>query len=168
MRVVFGARLVALGLAAGSVLAVPLALPASAALKPSVTCSKLAASTAIKGASATTKSSYSGCTPAGLAAGGSANVTTPAKALAGKITETITWNGGKGKTIVTQGYGGATGNGKCAKGTTRIKLSGTVKSSTGAAAKIIKAGEPISGFVCANESKQPYTTTLEPGTKLTL
>ena len=147
---------------------VALAVPASAAAKPSVSCSKLAASTTITGANATTKSTYSGCTPVGLAAGGSSNVTTPAKALAGKITETITWKGGKGTTTVSQGYGGASGNGKCAKGTSRIKLTGTVKSSTGAAAKIIKSGEPISGFVCANESKQPYTTTLEPGTKLTL
>jgi hypothetical protein len=168
MRVKFGTRALALGVGVGSLLGVSLAMPAAAALKPSVTCSKLSASTTIKGSNATTKSAYSGCTPAALAAGGASNVTTPAKALAGKITETITWKNGEGTTTVSQGYAGASGNGKCAKGTSRIKLTGSVTSSTGAAAKVIKNGEPITGFVCANESKQPYTTTLEPGTKLTL
>ena len=167
MRVSVGVRVLVIGVAAGSMLAIPLATSATA-LTPSVTCAKLSASTTIKGSNATTKSTYSGCTPAGLAAGGTSNVTTPSKQLAGKITETVTWKNGKGTTTLTQQYKGATGNGKCAAGTSRVQLFGSVKSSTGAAAKIIKNGEPISGFVCANEKKMPFTTSLEPGSKLKL
>jgi hypothetical protein len=55
MRISTRVRALAIGVAAGSMLAVPLAAPASA-LTSSVACAKLTASTAISGKNATTKS----------------------------------------------------------------------------------------------------------------
>ena len=123
-----------------------------------------------RGTNATTKSTLATCKPAGLAAGGSSSVTTPAKNLFGKITSTLTWNGGKGTTTMVEQYktAAAGSKSKCAKGLSHELLTGTTKSSTGAAAKIIKAGEPISASVCTNTSKQPYVSTLEPGTTFKL
>src|SRR5439155_17329622 len=141
--------------------------PASA-LTPSVACSKLTASTTISGSNATTKASLSVCTPSKLSAGATSKVTTPASKLFGKITSKLTWRNGKGTTTVVEQYKTTKTQGKCPKGQSHILLTGTTKSSTGAAAKIIKAGETISGSICTNTSKQPYVSSLEPGTKFKL
>ncbi len=167
MRVSVRARALVMGVAAGSMLAVPLATPASA-LTPSVVCSKLTASTTISGSNATTKSTLSLCTPTKLSAGGTSTVTTPASKLFGKITSTIKWKNSKGTTTVVEQYQTLKTQGKCPKGQSHIKLTGTTKSSTGAAAKIIKSGETITAFICTNTSKQPYVSTLESGTKFKL
>ena len=163
-------RFAAVALAAGSLATIPLATPASAVIPPHVVCSKLVATTTIAGspAKATTKSAISMCTPAALSAGGSSTTVTPASQLFGKITNKITWKNGKGTTTVVQQYKTVTGTSKCPKGQSHIKLTGTTKTSTGAAAKIIKAGEPITASICTNTSKTPYVSTLEPGTKFKL
>jgi hypothetical protein len=148
-------------------LAVPLAAPASA-LTPSVSCAKLTASTTLAGKNATTKSALAGCTPAALAAGGTSTVTTPSSNLFGKITSTMKWNNGKGTTTMVEQYKTTTGKSKCPAGQSHILLTGTTNSSTGAAAKIIKSGEPIKASICTNTKKQPYVSTLEPGTKFAL
>ena len=160
-------RFAAVALAAGSLATIPLATPVSA-LTPHVACSKLVAKTTISGSNATTTSSLSLCTPSALSAGASSKVTTPAKNLAGKITSKMTWRNGKGTTTVVEQYKSASGQGKCPKGTSHILLTGTTKTSTGAAASIIKVGETISGSICANTKATPITSALEPGTKFKL
>jgi hypothetical protein len=95
-------------------------------------------------------------------------VTTPASNLFGKITSTMKWNNGKGTTTMVEQYKTTTGKSKCPAGQSHILLTGTTKTSTGAAAKIIKSGEPISASICTNTKKQPYVSTLEPGSKFKL
>jgi len=160
-------RFAAVALATGSLAMIPLATPASA-LTPSVTCSKLAGKTTISGKNATTTSSLSLCTPSALSAGATSTVTTPVANTFGKATSKLTWRNGKGTTTVVQQYKQTKTQGKCPKGQLHILLTGTTKTSTGAAAKIIKAGETISGSICTNTSKQPYVSSLEPGTKFKL
>lgn len=173
MRVSVRVRALAIGVAAGSLVAVPLATPASATT-PHVACSKLVAKTTISGtganSKATTKSTLSVCTPSALSAGATSTVTTPVSNTFGKVTSKLTWKNGKGTTTVVQQYKTTTTPGKCPnkKGWLHIKLTGTTKTSTGAAAKIIKAGETISGSICTNTNTTPYTSTLEPGTKFKL
>ena len=70
-------------------------------------------------------------------------------------------------TVVEQ-YKTTKTQGKCPAGQSHVLLSGTTKGSTGAAAKIIKAGETIKASVCTNTSKTPYVSHLEPGTKFKL
>ena len=174
MRVSVRVRALAIGVAAGSLVAVPLATPASATT-PHVVCSKLVGKTTVSGNNATTKSTLSLCTPSALSAGASSTVTTPVAKSFGKVTSKLTWKNNKGTTTVIQQYAPLTAPGKCPstagkikKGWLHIKLTGTTKASTGAAAKIIKAGETITGFICTNTNTKPYTSTLEPGTKFKL
>jgi hypothetical protein len=153
------------GLALGVSLAVPLALPAGAALKPTVSCAKLTAPP-LKGKQIT--STISMCKPAALAAGGGSVVTVKPNQKKGTVTETITWKNGKGKTVLTISYAPVT-IGKCKKPyDSRVKITGKVSSSTGAA-KIIKAGEPVTGFVCSiTKGTKTGQSTIEPGTTLKL
>lgn len=161
---------VAVAVAAASALAMPLALPASAAaLKQTVACAKLSSSTTlnlVKG-TGTVSSSFLACTPKGLAAGGSGKVTVPVSKIAGTLTTKITWKGGKGTTTVTEKFTTQKTIGKCPAGTKYWTLiTGTTKGSTGAAAKLIKKGEPISGSVCTKApSATKYVSTLLKGTK---
>src|SRR5439155_12097068 len=163
----------AIGVAAGSMLVVPLATPASATT-PHVACSKLVAKTTISGTApnqkATTKSSLSLCTPSALSAGATSKVVTPVANSFGKATSKLTWRNGKGTTTVVQQYKTTSTRGRCPNkpGWLHIKLTGTTKTSTGAAAKIIKVGETISGSICTNTNVTPYTSTLEPGTMVKL
>ena len=162
-------RLLALAVAAAGLAAVPLAAPASAALKPSVVCSKLVSTTTISGKNGTTASSFLTCTPASLAAGGSSSVTVPASQLAGSLTSTITWKGGKGTTVATEKYTPQKTKGNCPAGTAyRTVVTGLTKASTGAAAKVIKSGEPISGTICTKIVNKKYVSALAPGTKFSL
>lgn len=87
----------------------------------------------------------------------------------GKLVQTITWKGGKGTTKALVKYANAPTLGKCKAPTKRVAITGTVSSATGAAAKITKKGEPISGFVCSIQSGPKVGQThVEPGTKFKL
>jgi hypothetical protein len=157
------------GLAMAFGLAVPLALPAGAAPKPSVACAK-ESSPPIAQSGGKVKSTLAACTPAALKAGGSSLTTVNPGQQAGTVTDTITWKGGKGKTVAIVKYASTT-KGKCkAPYDARIKITGSVKSSTGAAANIVKKGEPLSAFVCAitKAGAKQGQTALEPGTKFKL
>ena len=162
-------RVLLMGVAAGSMLAVPLATPAWPALAPSVVCSKLTSTTTISGPNGTTASTLSTCAPAALSAGGTSKVTVPVSKLTGNVTSKMIWNGGKGTTSVTEHYATTKSKGKCPAGTLyHAVVTGTTGASTGAAAKTIKKGEPISASVCAKSVGGKYVSTLEPGTKFKL
>jgi len=156
------------GLTAGVGLVMPLAVPAGATLKPSVACAKESSPPL---ANNKVKSSISQCTPAALAAGGTSVTKTVKGQTKGTVTDVITWRGGKGTTTATIKYG-PTSKGKCkAPYDARVKITGSVKSATGAAAKITKKGEPVTAFICAiTNLKSPKLgqTTIEPGTKFKL
>ena len=160
------ASALAIALATGITVGVPLALPAGAALKPSVTCSKLTAGFVGK----VLKTTISQCTPAALAKGGpSASGTSKSGPTSGKTVMTITWAGGKGTTKSVVNYKPAKGNGKCASPSTRVAVTGSVSSATGAAAAITKKGEPLTISICAITSGPKLgSSSLEPGTKLKL
>jgi hypothetical protein len=147
-------------------LALPYAAPAGAALKPTVACAKVDAP-ALKG-STKLKSTFASCTPALLAAGGTSLTKVDTSGpTSGKLTMTITWKNGKGTTKATVAYAPTT-QGKCKAPRKRVKITGKVVSSTGAA-KIVKAGEPLSGFVCSVQSGPNVgLTSIEPGTKFKL
>jgi len=158
-----------IAIAAGAGLIVPLATPASAALKPSVACAK-EVSPPIAKSGGKLQSTLSVCTPAALSAGGSSLTAVKPNQTKGTLTDTITWKNGKGVTVAIVKYGPTT-VGKCkAPYDQRVKITGTVKNSTGAAANIVKAGEPVSAFVCAISKAGPKqgATALEPGTKFNL
>ena len=140
---------------------------ASAALKSSVVCSNNTTTTTIKGTIGTTNAKFSGCT-GGL--GGSSTTTEPVSKLAGTVKTKIVWANRKGTTMVTQSFTALKTMGKCPKGTIyHSKVTGTTGASTGAAAKIIKVGEAVSGTFCTKQlTKTKLLTSLEPGTKYTL
>jgi len=147
-------RLSAVALAAGSLASLPLT-PATAAAAAS--CGKLV-SNPPKGTTST--STISSCTPLS-ATGGSGKSATNLKTLISKTT----WANGKGTTTVKVAYKAAPSQGKCPAGTTHILSTGKVQSSTGAAAKVIKAGQASNASVCVN--KKTSAASLEPGTRYT-
>jgi hypothetical protein len=154
------------GMAAIAGLVLPLALPAGAALKSSAVCKKLTAPP-LSQSGGKVKTTLSSCTPAALAKGGGSVISAPPKGTKkGSYTSTITWAGGKGKTVAVVQYAAQATKGKCpAPYDTRIKVTGSVKSATGAAAKITKKGEPVSGSVCAvTKGPKIGQSSLEPGT----
>ncbi len=168
MKHSFRAGVLAVAVAAGAALVAPLALPAGAAPKPpSVICSKIVATTTIKGQNGTTATAWSACTPAALKAGGSSSVTVPVKQLLGNLTSKITWKGGKGTTTVTLKYTTQKTKTGCPAGTAyRTKITGTTKASTGAAKAIVKVGETITAEVCTKVvTSTKYSSSLKPGTK---
>ena len=168
MKISVRASALAIAVAAGASLVVPLAVPASAALTPSVACAKVNAPPVKNGKLA---SVYSACTPAALAAGGNSLTKVDTSGpTSGKLINTITWKNGKGTTKTSIKYAGAKTNGKCKAPTKRVTITGSVVSSTGAAAKIIKNGEPLTGSVCAITAAGPNQglTVIEPGTKFKL
>src|SRR5215510_5843106 len=89
------------GMAVGVGLVVPLAVPAGAALKPTVSCKSITAPP-LKGTKIT--STLSNCTPALLKAGGGSVTTVKKNQTKGTVTQTITWKNGKGKTVLTVSY----------------------------------------------------------------
>jgi hypothetical protein len=147
-------------------LALPHIAPAGAALKPTVACAKVNAP-ALNG-STKLKSVFAQCTPTLLSAGGTSLTKVDTSGpTSGKLTMTITWKNGKGTTKATVKYANTT-LGKCKAPTKRVKITGAVVSSTGAAA-IVKKGEPLSGFVCSYQSGAKLgQTSIEPGTKFKL
>jgi hypothetical protein len=102
-----------------------------------------------------------------LKAGATSSVTVPVSQLAGTITQKVTWKNGKGTTKVTLSYAPQKTKGKCPAGTQyRTKITGKTGASTGAAVKIIKKGEPISGMVCTKSAPgNKFVSALYPGTK---
>jgi hypothetical protein len=88
--------------------------------------------------------------------------------LKGKTINTTKWATGHGTTKSTVNYAPNTkGAGKClaAFGPTRLTITGKVLSSTGLAAKVIKAGQPVTASVCVySKGAKKGQTLLEPGT----
>jgi len=165
MKTSVGFRAAVLAVAAGSLLAVPFAMPASAA--QSASCKTV--TTALKGGKIT--AAFTKCSPAALAAGGSASFTNPPKGTTkGTLKLTLTWKGGKGTTVALVNFkNNPAGIGKCPKGQTRELVTGTVKSGTGAAAKTIKVGEKVTSSTCAvTTGAKLGSSTLEPGTAFKL
>jgi hypothetical protein len=158
-------RGVALVAAAGLVVTLAFATSASAALPQSATCAKLSSPPLKNGKSTGVLSS---CTPAALAAGATSAFTPPpAGSKKGSLTGTYTWKNGKGATIVLVTFALQTARGKCPVGTTLVAVTGKVTGGSGAAAKIIKKGEPFTSSICATTSgAQSGKTVNEPGTKI--
>jgi hypothetical protein len=155
------ARLCAVGVTAGALIALPFAVSAPAA--QSASCKAL--STVVKSGKIT--ATFGKCSPAALAAGGTATFTqAPAGTTAGTLKLTMTWKGSKGKTLALVKFQQAKTKGKCATGQSRFTVNGTVsKGGTGVAATIIKTGEKLTSSTCAYTSG-PKTgqSNLEPGT----
>ncbi len=148
-------RAFACSAAAGLALTVPLASPASAALPQHAACAKLA------------KGLIASCTPTALKAGAtSAYKSPPPGSKKGSLQVVYTWKNGKGKTIALITFAPTT-PGKCAAGTSRFKIGGKVTGGSGAAAKIIKTGEPVTAMICTyTAGPKAGQTSLEPGTKI--
>lgn len=145
--------------ASASLLAVPLAVPASAAAAPPGKCTKLATKTVGKKLTAT----LSNCTPVAATGGKGGGTFTTSGATSGTLNITIKWTANKGTTKGNVKFGPVKGLGKCPKGaTSRVKLTGKVTGGTGTAFKTIKKGQAITGTVCVLKTTQ----TLEPGTPL--
>ena len=159
MKTSVGFRAAVLAVAAGSLLAVPFAMPASAA--QSASCKTV--TTALKGGKIT--AAFTKCSPAALAAGGSASFTNPPKGTTkGTLKLTLTWKGGKGTTVALVNFKPTT-LGKCPKGQTREAVTGKVTGGTGAAAALIKKGEAVTSSTCAvTTGPKLGSSTLEPGT----
>ncbi len=167
MRARAGSAAVAVAIAAGGLVAIPLAMPASSALKQSVACGKLQ-NKLVAGKSTST---LSNCTPAALKAGATSVTlkTPPPGSQSGTVGSKLTWKGGKGTTTLAVKFVLQKQRGNCPAGTTRIKATGTVKIVTGAAKSIIKVGEPFTATVCAFVSgPKAGQTQLAPGTKYKL
>jgi hypothetical protein len=146
--------------ASASLLALPLAMPASAAVAPPGKCTKLVTKTVGKKLTAT----LSGCTPVAATGGkgGGSFASTPG-AKSGTLNITITWATKHGTTKGTVKFATAKTKGKCAKtASARVTLTGKVTGGTGTAFKTIKKGQAITGAVCLGKTSE----TLEPGTAL--
>ena len=168
MRTSIRAGALVVALAAAAAFAVPLALPAAATVKPSVSCKKLSIPP-LKNKSG--KATVSQCTPAALSTGGTSTFTAGTSATSGKIVMKIAWNKKQGTTSAAVKYATAKTMGKCTtvKGSTRVAITGSVSGATGAAAKITKKGEPVKVSACAITSGAKLgQTVLEPGTSFTL
>jgi hypothetical protein len=141
-------------------LAVPLAVPAGAGPSPSVSC-KSETSPLYAGQH---QYKISKCTPAALSAGAT-STKTPPKPNTGKFVFSTVWNKDKGTTTSHVKFT-VVSKGKCkAPFGTRLKVTGTVNSSTGVAATIVKKGEPVSAFLCEITKGAKFgQTVLEAGT----
>jgi len=158
MKVSLKGRALVIGLAAGSLLAVPMALPGGSALPQPGSCGKITT----KKVGTKIQINVSLCKPT-TATGGSGTGSTSAGtgALKGSTINTITWATKHGTSKMAIKYAPTT-LGKCPKTTTRLAITGKVVSSTGPASKVIKPNQPVTAKVCVN--KTTAATTLEPGT----
>jgi hypothetical protein len=171
MRVAARVRALGIGVAAASLLVPALAVPASAATtKPHVVCSKVtSSSTKIVGNKITVKSSFGGCTPAALKAGGTQKITTTLNKLSGSIKGTFVWKNKKGSTALTIKFAQQQNRRRCPAGTVREKITGKTGKSKGPAAQIVKIGEPVTASICAYASGPKVGKSfLEKGTKFKL
>jgi hypothetical protein len=159
MKASVGARALMIAVAAGSLLAVPFATSASAATQPA-SCGKI--TTKVVGS--VVHITESKCLPLGATGGGGTGTTAKGTGkLNGSTINTIKWASGHGTTKAAIKYAvNKKGLGKCPKGTSRLTITGKVLSSTGLAAKVIKANQPVTASVCVNG--KTTATTLEPGT----
>jgi hypothetical protein len=158
MRTAFGIRAVVIALAVGSLLAVPLTTAASAATQPA-SC----ASITTKVVGTVIHITEAKCLPLSATGGGGTGTTAKGTGkLTGSTINTITWASGHGTTKAAIKFGPAKGNGKCAKGTTRLAITGKIVSSAGKVATVIKANQLVTASVCVNSKTS--ATTLEPGT----
>ena len=169
MRCSVRTRAFALAVSAAALLTVP-ALPASAALTSTVTCTKVS-SPPLKGGAAS--STFTGCTPASLTLGGKGGTqkTPPPGSQSGSVGFKVTWNGGKGTTTAAITFAVQKTLGKCPAtgGFKRLAVKGTVKLATGAAKTITKIGEPVTASQCVVVSgAKAGQSMLEPGTKFKL
>jgi hypothetical protein len=159
MKASFGVRALVITVAAGSLLAVPFATSASAATQPA-SCGKITTKTVAKVIHIT----ESKCLPASATGGGGTGTTSAGTGkLSGSQINTIKWASGHGTTKAAIKFApNKKGIGKCAKGTSRLSITGKVLSSTGAAGKLIKAKQPVTASVCVNTKTSAVS--LEPGT----
>ena len=151
-------------------LSLPLAQSAGAAAVAHVTCAKVTSPPLKNGAASST---FATCTPAALKVGGTGATTKtpPPGSQQGQVGFKITWKGGKGTTTAAITFKVQPTLGKCPKtgGYKRLSVKGSVKSATGAAAKITLKGEPVTASQCVVTSgASAGKSTLEPGTKFKL
>jgi len=105
----------------------------------------------------------SGCTPTS-ATGGKGSGTFKAGQTSGSLAASLKWATNHGTTKASVKLSPQATRGKCPAGTTRIKVTGSVTGGTGAAGRLFKKGQPVSGSVCANTATG--NASLEPGTAL--
>jgi hypothetical protein len=158
MKMSVRARALVIGAASASLLAMPLAVPASAASQPGQ-CKKLST----KSAGSNIVATVSQCTPT-AATGGSGSGTFKAGQTSGSLNATIKWAKGKGTTKATVKLTPQPTPGKCPAGTARIKVTGKVTGGSGTAVKTFKPGQPASASICANAKSGKAS--LEPGSSL--
>ena len=157
MRCSVSVRTLVAAVAAGAMMIVPLATPASAATGGQ--CTKLSTKTTKAGLTAT----LSNCTPVAATGGGGGGTFAAATGSSGSLNITITWVKGHGTTKANVKFVTAAAKGKCPAGTTsRITLTGSVLGGTGTAVKTITKGQKISASVCLGKTSD----TLEPNTVL--
>ena len=154
-------RLFSILLVVGSLAAIPLAGPVSAAATPPTTCLNPKSTSDPKKFTAT--STLTACSNK-AATGGSGVAVINFKVLT-KITGKITWKGTGTTTFqITEK---AVKPNKCKAPSVEIISTGKVTGGTGAALKLIPKGSPYSETVCAVTSgKDLGKTTLFPGTKV--
>jgi hypothetical protein len=159
MRVSVRARALVIVAATASLLAVPLATPATALVTQPGKCTKLVTKTVGTKITAT----VSNCTPLAATGGKGTGTFTSTGAPSGTLNITLKWALSKGTTKANIKFATQATKGKCPTGTTaRIKITGKVTGGTGVAFKTFKTGQPVTGSVC----NRPSGITLEPGTAL--
>ena len=161
MRRAVPVRLVAVVIAIGSVTAIPLAAPASAAAVVGA-CTKLVSPPPVTiNKVLTSKSTVSACTPTAITGGSGKSVTQIGIKVAGKVVSvsTTTWAGGKGTTIATLTYTAAKSLGNCPKGSIFREI--TVGTITGGTNKAFAKGTKESATACVAKN---FSATLAPGT----
>ena len=151
-------RGVAILAATASLVAVPMAVPASAAAVPACTTLKT------KTVGSTVNVTLTGCTPTAATSGKGTGTFKSNPNKSGTFLLSITWGAKKGTTKATVTFKQATGKGKCPPTATgRDTLGGSVTGGTGTAVKTIKKGQKIVGSVCSSKSSG---FTVEKGTTL--
>jgi len=150
----------ALGVAAvsASMVGMPLAMKESAVTQPGK-CTKLTT----KQSGSNILATVSGCTPTS-ATGGKGSGTFKAGQTSGSLAASLKWATNYGTTKASVKLTPQTAKGRCPAGTTRIKVTGSVTGGTGAAGRLFKKGQPVTGSVCANTATG--NASLEPGTAL--
>src|SRR4051794_4700594 len=158
MRMKISLRGVAIMAASASLLAIPMAVPASAAAVPA--CKTLKTKTV----GTTVNVTLTNCTPTTATGGKGTGTFKSNPNKSGTFLLNIKWAAGKGTTKATVTFKPAATKGKCAKTSTgRVTLGGSITGGTGTAFKTIKKGQKVVGSVCSSKSAG---FTVEPGTTL--
>ena len=142
-------RLMAISLAAGSLMLLPFAAPANAAA-PAASCKKfVAGAPKVVNKVLTSKTTYSLCTPTATTGGSATGTTQIGVKVKGKVVtlNTTVWAAKKGTTVATFVYTvSKTGLGNCPAGSLeRVTATGTITSSTN---KAFKVGAKESAAIC--------------------